>query len=167
MSRDVVRSSEYNVYNPQLYQETSTAIEALVASRPLINSLPNMSTILAQSNAIFIDLEADLLPLLDSIPNLTVDPPSLYIDLEGIDLGRMAQYRFSPSISLPLERLTSSTSIPSGGPPSRPPIIVEPRWKLSWNLQSSLKSFSISVTSQMPCSVFFRFLLTVLKIFSS
>ncbi|KAE8450344.1 hypothetical protein EG329_006418 [Mollisiaceae sp. DMI_Dod_QoI] len=55
-----------------------------------VNPLPNMSTTsaAAQSNATFIDFERDLLPLLDSIANLTVDPPSLYMDLEGIDLGR-------------------------------------------------------------------------------
>ncbi|OBT61838.1 hypothetical protein VE03_08801 [Pseudogymnoascus sp. 23342-1-I1] len=47
-----------------------------------------MSTTSAESNVTFVDLEADLLPLLDSITNLAVDPPSLYIDLEGIDLGR-------------------------------------------------------------------------------
>jgi len=47
-----------------------------------------MSTTSAQSNVTFIDLEARLLPLLDSIANLAVDPPSLYIDLEGIALGR-------------------------------------------------------------------------------
>lgn len=35
-----------------------------------------------------IDLEASLLPLLDSIANLAVDPPSLYIDLKGTALGR-------------------------------------------------------------------------------
>ncbi|KAH8723848.1 hypothetical protein GQ44DRAFT_773722 [Phaeosphaeriaceae sp. PMI808] len=38
-----------------------------------------------QGSATFIDLEADFLPLLDSITNL-VDPPSLYIGLEGIDV---------------------------------------------------------------------------------
>ena len=53
-----------------------------------MKSLPNMSTTSAQSNATFIDSNTDLLPLLDSIPNLTFNPPSLYIDLEGIDLGR-------------------------------------------------------------------------------
>ena len=47
-----------------------------------------MSTISAQSNVAFIDLEASLLPLLNSIVNLAVDPPSLYIDLEGIAVGR-------------------------------------------------------------------------------
>jgi exonuclease 3'-5' domain-containing protein 1 len=47
-----------------------------------------MSTTSAQSNVTLIDLEASLLPLLDSITNLAVDPPSLYIDLEGIALGR-------------------------------------------------------------------------------
>jgi exonuclease 3'-5' domain-containing protein 1 len=47
-----------------------------------------MSTVSAQSNVIFIDTEASLLPLLDSIASLEVDPPSLYIDLEGIALGR-------------------------------------------------------------------------------
>jgi exonuclease 3'-5' domain-containing protein 1 len=47
-----------------------------------------MSTTSAQSDLIFIDLEADLLPLLDSITNLAFNPPSLYIDLEGVDLGR-------------------------------------------------------------------------------
>jgi exonuclease 3'-5' domain-containing protein 1 len=53
-----------------------------------MNPLPNMPTTSAQSNVTFIDLEASLLPLLDSIANLAVDPPSLYIDLEGIALGR-------------------------------------------------------------------------------
>ncbi|KAF2672683.1 domain-containing protein 1 [Microthyrium microscopicum] len=47
-----------------------------------------MSTTLAQSNVTFIDTEASLLPLLDSIANLGTNPPSLYIDLEGIALGR-------------------------------------------------------------------------------
>ncbi|KAL3425169.1 hypothetical protein PVAG01_04450 [Phlyctema vagabunda] len=47
-----------------------------------------MSEISAQNNAIFIDSETNLLPLLDSITNLPVDPPSLYIDLKGINLGR-------------------------------------------------------------------------------
>ncbi|CZT06997.1 uncharacterized protein RAG0_12578 [Rhynchosporium agropyri] len=47
-----------------------------------------MSTTTAQSNATFIALEADLMALLDSISNLPVKPPSLYLDLEGIDLGR-------------------------------------------------------------------------------
>jgi exonuclease 3'-5' domain-containing protein 1 len=47
-----------------------------------------MSTTSAQSNVTFIDTEASLLPLLDCITNLGVDPPSLYIDLEGIALGR-------------------------------------------------------------------------------
>ncbi|CZT13567.1 uncharacterized protein RAG0_17064 [Rhynchosporium agropyri] len=47
-----------------------------------------MSTTSAQSNATFIALEADLMALLDSIPNLPVEPPSLYLDLKGIDLGR-------------------------------------------------------------------------------
>jgi len=52
------------------------------------HSLPNMSTTFTQSNVTSIDSEARLLPLLDIIANLAVNPPSLYIDLEGIALGR-------------------------------------------------------------------------------
>ena len=47
-----------------------------------------MSTTSAESDITFIDLEASLVPLLDSIVNLAVDPPSLYIGLEKIALGR-------------------------------------------------------------------------------
>lgn len=43
-----------------------------------------MSTISAPSDVTFIDSEASLLSLLDSIANLVVNPPSLYISLEGI-----------------------------------------------------------------------------------
>jgi exonuclease 3'-5' domain-containing protein 1 len=85
---DNVWASEYISCELQPYQKTLTAIETLAASRPSIKSLLNMSTTSAQSNATFIALEADLLPLLDSISNLPVDPPSLYLDMEGIDLGR-------------------------------------------------------------------------------
>ncbi|KAI9732941.1 MAG: hypothetical protein M1818_007374 [Claussenomyces sp. TS43310] len=46
------------------------------------------STTSDRSNITFVDSEASLLLLLDSIVNLAVDPPSLYIDLEGINLGR-------------------------------------------------------------------------------
>jgi exonuclease 3'-5' domain-containing protein 1 len=46
-----------------------------------------MSTTSAQRRVTFINVEADLQPLLDSITNLAVDPPSLYINLEGIELS--------------------------------------------------------------------------------
>ncbi|OBT83402.1 hypothetical protein VE02_08733 [Pseudogymnoascus sp. 03VT05] len=47
-----------------------------------------MSNASPQSDVTLIDSEESLLPLLDSIGNLPVEPPSLYIDLEGIALGR-------------------------------------------------------------------------------
>ena len=47
-----------------------------------------MSNSSAQSNITFVDSEESLLLLLDSIDNLAVEPPSLYMDLEGIALGR-------------------------------------------------------------------------------
>jgi exonuclease 3'-5' domain-containing protein 1 len=105
-----------------------------------------MSTTSAQSNVTFIDLEASLLPLLDSIANLAVDPPSLYIDLEGIALGRHGSISIlSLYIALP-KRPTLSISIVLGRPPSQPPPIAEPHWKPSWNLQPSPKSSLTSAT---------------------
>lgn len=53
-----------------------------------MNPLPNMSATSAQSNTTIIDSKADLLPLLDCIVNVAAEPPSLYIGLEGFDLGR-------------------------------------------------------------------------------
>lgn len=47
-----------------------------------------MSNISPKSNITVIDSEESLLPLLDSIASLAVEPPSLYINLEGIALGR-------------------------------------------------------------------------------
>ncbi|KFY70464.1 hypothetical protein V498_10343 [Pseudogymnoascus sp. VKM F-4517 (FW-2822)] len=47
-----------------------------------------MSNASAQSNITFVDSVEGLLLLLDSIVNLATEPPSLYIDLEGIALGR-------------------------------------------------------------------------------
>lgn len=47
-----------------------------------------MSNASAQIDVTLIDSEESLLPLLDSIGNLPVEPPSLYIDLEGIALSR-------------------------------------------------------------------------------
>ncbi|KAG9247658.1 hypothetical protein BJ878DRAFT_402216, partial [Calycina marina] len=47
-----------------------------------------MATAPAHGSPTIIDSEADLLPLLDSVSNLPVDHPLLYLDLEGINLGR-------------------------------------------------------------------------------
>ncbi|OBT74501.1 hypothetical protein VF21_06920 [Pseudogymnoascus sp. 05NY08] len=47
-----------------------------------------MSNTSAQSDITFVDSEASLLLLLDSIANLPTEPPSLYMDMEGIKLGR-------------------------------------------------------------------------------
>ncbi|KFX95237.1 hypothetical protein O988_05887 [Pseudogymnoascus sp. VKM F-3808] len=47
-----------------------------------------MPTAAPESNITVIDTEENLLPLLDSLPSLAVEPPSLYINLEGIALGR-------------------------------------------------------------------------------
>jgi len=72
-----------------------------------------MSTTSAQSDLIFIDLEADLLPLLDSTTNLAVNPPSLHIDLEGVGLGRHGSISILSLHVAPPKRLTLSTSIVS------------------------------------------------------
>lgn len=47
-----------------------------------------MSNISPKSKVTVIDSEGSLLPLLDSITSLAVEPPSLYIDLKGMSLGR-------------------------------------------------------------------------------
>ncbi|KFZ16569.1 hypothetical protein V502_05022 [Pseudogymnoascus sp. VKM F-4520 (FW-2644)] len=47
-----------------------------------------MSNISPKSNITVIDSEESLLPLLDSIASLAIKPPSLYINLEEIALGR-------------------------------------------------------------------------------
>ncbi|KFY38158.1 hypothetical protein V495_06718 [Pseudogymnoascus sp. VKM F-4514 (FW-929)] len=47
-----------------------------------------MPTAAPESNITVIDSEEGLLPLLDNIASLAIDPPSLYINLEGIALGR-------------------------------------------------------------------------------
>ena len=49
-----------------------------------LNMSPNMANLSAQSHTIFLDIEADLQPLLDSIISLPVNPPSLYLGLEEI-----------------------------------------------------------------------------------
>lgn len=48
-----------------------------------------MSTTSVQTNITLVNSEANLLLLLDSISNLPVEPPSLYIDLKGDNLGRL------------------------------------------------------------------------------
>lgn len=47
-----------------------------------------MSASSPQSNFVLVDSEASLLLLLNGIANLVIDPPSLYVNLEGIALGR-------------------------------------------------------------------------------
>ena len=88
-----------------------------------MNSLPNMSATSAQSNATIIDLEVDLLPLLDSI----VDPPSLYIDLEGSDLGHYDSISILSLHIAPTQRtyFIDIYALGGGVPPSRPPIVLE------------------------------------------
>jgi exonuclease 3'-5' domain-containing protein 1 len=49
--------------------------------------LINMSIILAQTDIIVVDSATTLLSLLDNLISLAVDPPSLYLDLEGVKLG--------------------------------------------------------------------------------
>ncbi|RDL31811.1 uncharacterized protein BP5553_09213 [Venustampulla echinocandica] len=63
-----------------------------------------MSTTSAQSNTTFIDLELDLVALLDNIANLPVDPPSLHLDLEGIDLGRHGPISILPLRTAPTQK---------------------------------------------------------------
>jgi exonuclease 3'-5' domain-containing protein 1 len=47
-----------------------------------------MATTSIENPVILVDSEASLIPLLESITSLPTDPPSLYVDLEGISLGR-------------------------------------------------------------------------------
>lgn len=47
-----------------------------------------MSIVSAQTDIIVVDSATTLISLLDNIIGLAVDPPSLYIDLEGVKLGR-------------------------------------------------------------------------------
>lgn len=47
-----------------------------------------MSSTSPESHITVIDSEESLIPLLDSITSLAVEPPSLYINLEGIAVGR-------------------------------------------------------------------------------
>ncbi len=48
-----------------------------------------MSIVSPQSDVTVVDSTPALLHLLDNLGNLPVDPPSIYIDLEGIKLGRL------------------------------------------------------------------------------
>jgi exonuclease 3'-5' domain-containing protein 1 len=47
-----------------------------------------MSIVSAQTDIVVVDSATTLLSLLDNIIGLAVDPPSLYLDLEGVKLGR-------------------------------------------------------------------------------
>lgn len=47
-----------------------------------------MSIVSAQTDIIVVDSATTLLSLLDNLIGLAVDPPSLYLDLEGVKLGR-------------------------------------------------------------------------------
>jgi exonuclease 3'-5' domain-containing protein 1 len=47
-----------------------------------------MLIVSAQTNIVVIDSTTTLLSLLDNIIGLAVDPPLLYLDLEGVKLGR-------------------------------------------------------------------------------
>lgn len=47
-----------------------------------------MSAISTESELVFVDSEASLQPLLDNIAELAIDPPSLYLNLEGATVGR-------------------------------------------------------------------------------
>ena len=47
-----------------------------------------MSIVSAQTDIIVVDSATTLLSLLDNLISLVVDPPSLYLDLEGVKLGR-------------------------------------------------------------------------------
>lgn len=47
-----------------------------------------MSIVLSQTDIEVVDSMPGLLSLLVNFTNLPVDPPSLYLDLEGIKLGR-------------------------------------------------------------------------------
>lgn len=53
-----------------------------------------MSSKSPKSNTTVIDSEENLLSLLDSICSLAVEPPSLYINLEGIPVGRGGSISF-------------------------------------------------------------------------
>ena len=64
---------------------------SLLSLRYIVDSLViliTMSIVSAQTDIIVVDSATTLLSLLDNLISLAVDPPSLYLDLEGVKLGR-------------------------------------------------------------------------------
>jgi hypothetical protein len=69
----------------------AVATTAFSPWRHIVDSLVvliTMSIVSAQTDIVVVDSSTTLLSLLDNIIGLAVDPPSLYLDLEGVKLGR-------------------------------------------------------------------------------
>lgn len=64
-----------------------------------------MSILSAQTDIIVVDSATTLLSLLDILVSLAVDPPSLYLDLEGVKLGRHGSISIISLYVLPRKKI--------------------------------------------------------------
>jgi hypothetical protein len=117
-----------------------------------------------KTDIIVVDSATTLLSLLDNFINLTIDPPSLYFDLEGVRLGRHGSISIISLYIAPIKKIylidihrlgktAFSTTNPCG-------ITLK---SILENLQLSPKSSSTFATIPMPYLAISRFLLMVSK----
>ena len=64
-----------------------------------------MSVTLSEIDVVVVDSVTTMIALLDSLSSLAVDPPSLYFDLKGVNLGRHGRITIISFYILPLKKI--------------------------------------------------------------